>query len=101
MITDVTTGTDNKLEQNAVAAARLAISLEAVPVGSKHRTKLFLLHTARSSRRGEARAGKAMASTRVPYFKRTAMVGFSLSGDRQQWEILRSSQSGQLITTLP
>jgi hypothetical protein len=70
--TDVTTGIDKKLEQNAVAADLLARSVGFVPVGSKHRTKLFL---ARSSSNGEANAGKLKASTRVPYRKNEAIVG--------------------------
>lgn len=45
---DVTTGIDRKLEQNAVAAEREAISFEAVPVGLKHLPRLSL-HVARSN----------------------------------------------------
>lgn len=63
----VTTGIERKLEQKAVAADRLAISADLVPVGSKHRTRLFLLHTARSSSKGDARTGMVRASTMVLY----------------------------------
>ena len=63
---DVTTGIERKLEQYAVAADRLATSVAFVPVGSKHRTKLFLLHVARSSNNGDAKAGKLRASAKVP-----------------------------------
>lgn len=67
---EVTTGMDNKLEQNAVAAARLATSLAAVPVGSKHLARLSL---ARSSSSGEAKAGRLKASMRVPYCRTEAI----------------------------
>jgi hypothetical protein len=44
---DVTTGTDRKLEQNAVAADFDAMSLARVPVGVRHLPKLSL-HEARA-----------------------------------------------------
>lgn len=46
---DVTTGTERKLEQNAVAAARDAESAALVPVGLKHRARLSPL-TARAAK---------------------------------------------------